>query len=31
MIYEFRTYTLKPRSLPGVEKRHAEADADRKK
>lgn len=23
MIYEFRTYTLKPRSLAEVEKRHA--------
>ncbi len=31
MIYEFRTYTLKPRSLGEVEKRYAEAYEYRKK
>ena len=31
MIYEFRTYTLKPRSLAEVEKRYAEAYEYRKK
>lgn len=31
MIYEFRTYTLKPRSLAEVEKRYAEAYEHRKK
>ena len=31
MIYEFRTYTLKPRSLAEVEKRYGEAYEYRKK
>ena len=31
MIYEFRTYTLKPRSLAEVEKRYGEAYEHRKK